>query len=384
MQKSKRSRFLDVESLLEDSLFGLRRAFYEDTRPFKVDLGIGTYRNREGNFHLLQCVKLAIKSLFDKRKDCEYLPILGDNFFIKKVESLLFGEGIDCGVSFQSLGGTGALFVLAEILKKFGIKKIYLSYPTWSNHEPLLRQRDFAVESYPYFDVKGILKAFSLMDRGSGVVLQPSCHNPTGFFLLKEVWDEIFVILEEREIFPLFDCAYAGLGTSFDEDVWPIRQCVKKDIECMVAFSFSKNMGLHGERVGIGSVVTFQKKLFSHVEHMIRTCYSTPPRFGMEIVLEILNREELFFLWQEELAEMRIHLQQSRSLLEKALYERQCRCDLSSQEGVFAFLGLDELSVQWLKEKRAVYVAPLGRLNVSGISEKNREYVADSLAEVMR
>ena len=55
-------------------------------------------------------------------------------------------------------------------------------------------------------------------------------------------------MLQERNIFPFFDCAYQGFVSGDpDTDAWAVREFVKEGIELFCAQSFSKNFGLYSE-----------------------------------------------------------------------------------------------------------------------------------------
>lgn len=51
--------------------------------------------------------------------------------------------------------------------------------------------------------------------------------------------------------------AYQGFATGdLNKDCWPVRHFTEEGLQIFVAQSFSKNIGLYGERVGALHVVT--------------------------------------------------------------------------------------------------------------------------------
>ena len=49
-----------------DPMFDLKKLADSDSIPEKIDVGVGVYRNKQGGYHELQCVK-AVSSMYPKR-----------------------------------------------------------------------------------------------------------------------------------------------------------------------------------------------------------------------------------------------------------------------------------------------------------------------------
>jgi aspartate aminotransferase len=75
----------------------------------------------------------------------------------------------------------------------------------------------------------------------------------------------------------------------------------KEKIPMMLSQSYSKNMGLYGERIGALSVVCSSKEEKAAVESqlkiLIRPMYSNPPIHGARIVAGILGDPKLNEEW---------------------------------------------------------------------------------------
>ena len=84
------SLFSAVELAPRDPILGLNEAFNADTRPTKVNLGVGVYTNEEGKIPLLRAVREAEKP---RRATLPrgYLPIDGIAAYDAAVQTLLFG-----------------------------------------------------------------------------------------------------------------------------------------------------------------------------------------------------------------------------------------------------------------------------------------------------
>lgn len=104
----------------------------------------------------------------------------------------------------------GARF-LAETLKP---SAVWLSNPTWSNHNTIWELAGVPVKKYSYWnpDIKGIdfaglLSTLETAAKGDVVLLHACAHNPTGVDLTKDQWKKVADICEERKLFPFFDSA---------------------------------------------------------------------------------------------------------------------------------------------------------------------------------
>ena len=107
------SLFSAVEMAPRDPILGLNEAFNADTRPGKINLGVGVYYNEEGRIPLLRAVQAAEKARIEAHAPRGYLPIEGIAAYDQGVQKLLFGnesELLAAGrvVTTQAVGGTGA------------------------------------------------------------------------------------------------------------------------------------------------------------------------------------------------------------------------------------------------------------------------------------
>ena len=101
-----------------DPLLGLIGAYRDDSRPTKIDVGVGVYRDERGATPVLRAVKAAERLLIDSQATKAYLGPEGDAGFFERLIPIIFGaamfSGRLCGV--QTPGGTGALRLAAELI----------------------------------------------------------------------------------------------------------------------------------------------------------------------------------------------------------------------------------------------------------------------------
>jgi aspartate/tyrosine/aromatic aminotransferase len=125
----------------------------------------------------------------------------------------------------------------------------------------------------------------------------------------------------------------------------------------------------------------------SHLARIARRIYSMPPDHGAAVAARVLGDPALRQSWIDETAAMAARIGELRRLLASRLSARRPELDfgwLTAQKGMFSLLGLGADAVTRLREQRHVYTPPDSRVNVAGISAANVDFVADSIAPLMR
>eukprot|EP00892_Ulva_mutabilis_P012093 jgi/Ulvmu1/9256/UM050_0005.1 len=400
----KASKLSGVDMAPPDPILGVSDAFKADDSPDKLNLGVGAYRTDDLQPYVLEVVKKAEKSMIEKGENKEYLPIQGLDAFRKATVELLLGnspavaEGrVAC---LQSLSGTGSLRVGAAFIKAWlPGKTVYLSNPTWGNHRNIFGDAGLEWKYYRYFDPASIGLDFAGMKEdleaapeGSVVVLHGCAHNPTGIDPTKEQWQEISDLCMKKQHIPFFDVAYQGFATgSLEEDAWAPRFFVEQGHEVMVSQSYSKNLGLYGERVGAINVVCNDKetadKSLSQLKRIARAMYSNPPVHGARIVAEVVNEESMFDQWKAEMEMMSGRIMGVRKQLHDELSELYPERDwgfILSQIGMFSFTGMTPEQVGNMTNKWHVYMTKDGRISLAGLSSGKTKYLAEAINDSIR
>ncbi|GAB3483531.1 aspartate/tyrosine/aromatic aminotransferase [Azotobacter salinestris] len=386
-----------------DPILGLTEAFNADTRPTKVNLGVGVYYNEEGRIPLLRAVEEAEKARIAAHAPRGYLPIEGIGAYDQAVQKLLFGNDAALladgrVVTAQALGGTGALKVGADFLKRLRPDAVVaISDPSWENHRALFESAGFRVQSYRYYDAAshglnraGMLEDIKALPAGSIVLLHACCHNPTGVDLSADDWKQVLEAIRERGHVPFLDIAYQGFGDGIEEDAAAVRLFSESDLQFFVSSSFSKSFSLYGERVGALSIVTASKdeaaRVLSQIKRVIRTNYSNPPTHGASVVSGVLNSPELRALWESELAEMRGRIQSMRQAMVEQLAAQGARRDfafVAQQRGMFSYSGLSAEQVERLRNEFGIYAVATGRICVAALNQRNIASVTQAIAQVL-
>ncbi|MFO0433123.1 MAG: amino acid aminotransferase [bacterium] len=398
------SPFSTVELAPRDPILGLTETFLADPRGNKVNLGVGVYYNDEGKVPLLRAVKEAERLRVEAALPRGYLPIEGIAAYDAAVQALLFGADsalVKSGrlVTAQALGGTGALRIGADFLRRLGSgDKVLISDPSWENHRALFENAGFKVETYPYYDAatRGVrfdamLAALRAAAPGTTVVLHACCHNPTGVDLTEAQWRDVVAVVRERGLISFLDIAYQGFGDGIDADGFAVRLFGEAGLPLLVASSFSKSFSLYGERVGALTVVTADRdeaaRVLSQLKRRIRTNYSTPPTHGASLVAAVLTTPALRATWEQELGEMRDRIKTMRTRLAEGLKARGVAADFGfilRQRGMFSYSGLTAEQVARLQKDFGVYAVSSGRICVAALNSRNIEYACDGIAAVLK
>lgn len=396
--------FQKVDAYAGDPILSLMERFKEDPRSDKVNLSIGLYYNEDGIIPQLQAVADAEARLNAQPHGASlYLPMEGLNSYRHAIAPLLFGADHPVlkqnrVASIQTLGGSGALKVGADFLKRyFPQSRVWVSDPTWENHIAIFEGAGFEVSTYPWFDdetngvrFEAFLAKLQTLPERDIVLLHPCCHNPTGADLSNAQWDEVVKVLKARNLIPFLDIAYQGFGAGMEDDAYAIRAIASAGLPMLVSNSFSKIFSLYGERVGGLSIVCDDAetagRVLGQLKATVRRNYSSPPNFGAQVVAAVLNDPALKASWLAEVEAMRTRILAMRQTLVDALKEAVPGKNfdyLLKQRGMFSYTGLSAAQVDRLREDFGVYLIASGRMCVAGLNSRNVQRVAQAFAAVM-
>jgi aspartate/tyrosine/aromatic aminotransferase len=392
-----------LDRLPPDPILGLMAAFRADNDPQKVDLGVGVYRDDQGDTPILKAVRQAEQAVLARQSTKSYVAAAGNPGFNQAMEKLVFGADHPALTggrvrTIQAPGGCGALRLGAELIRAASPDSVvHVSTPTWANHIPLLSGCGLKLERYPYFDpatggvnFSAMVGALERLPARSVVLLHASCHNPTGADLTDAQWRELLGLVKSRNLLPFIDMAYQGLGAGVAEDAYGIRLFCSELPEVTVAVSCSKNFGLYRERTGALHVVTEMKTaadaVLTQLVRIARSIYSMPPDHGAAIVHEILDNSGLRELWTEEVGGMRKRIQGLRHEAVRQLKQACPQRDfgfIATQRGMFSYLGVTVEQVRELQSRHHVYMTDDSRINIAGLRRENLEYFAQAVAKVL-
>ena len=325
--------FENLNLLADDPILGLMAVYANDNNPNKVDLGVGVYKNEQGQVSIIKAVQQAEREYLDEQTTKTYQGIAGDPEFNQAVEKLIYGNDhpvlkSDRVRTLQTPGSCGGLFLAANLIAHSRPQAtLWVSNPTWGNHFTIFEGAGVDVKEYPYYDNGTEGLQFTAMvdhleqqaNEGDVVLLHGCCHNPTGADLSQQQWQQLSTLLLKKKLIPLIDQAYQGYSQSFEADAYGIAYLAEQQPEMLVSYSCSKNFSLYRERTGALSIIAANSKqadiALSQLKQLARASYSMPPSWGANLVKRVLQSESLTLQWREELDEMRVRISTMRTLL---------------------------------------------------------------------
>ncbi|MEQ1639290.1 MAG: aromatic amino acid transaminase [Novosphingobium sp.] len=386
----------NLEQQPADALLALIKLYGDDTRPDKIDLGVGVYRTGQGGTPVFGAIKAAEQRLVDIQDSKAYLGPEGDMGFVHALMPYIFGaddpamggriEGM------QAPGGTGAVRLAVALAKKAGVPRVWMGVPSWPNHAQIYADLGMELKTFAHAsksgttDMGALRGAIAEAAEGDAILLHGCCHNPTGIDYSNAEWDEIAGLIADAKLLPILDLAYQGLGHGMEEDAYGVRRVLAAVPEALIAYSCDKNFGMYRDRVGAIYVMAQDAAVLTRVlsngHALARAAWSMPPDHGGAAVRLVLEDEGLTALWLDELDTMRTRMSQVRARLAAA--GQQGGVDftpLGSQNGLFSMLPLSAEQIQQLRSEHGIYMAGSGRINAAGLTMGNIDkFIADVAA----
>ena len=380
----------------EDKIIGLMAQYRADPREDKVDLGVGVYKDATGHTPIMRAVKEAEKRLWEAETTKTYTALAGDPAYGRALSGLVLADSVAperLALAAQP-GGTGAVHQALELVKMATPNAtVWVSNPTWPNHNTILKHLGMKQASYSYFDdesrgvdFSGMMASLAQAKPGDVVLLHGACHNPTGANLTLHDWQVLVELMKAKRLVPLIDLAYQGFGDGLEADAAPTRLVAKEMPEALIAVSCSKNFGLYRERTGLLIGVTAdaaqQKIVQGNLAHLNRQNFSFPPDHGARLVTMILEDPELRAMWEAELEEMRLGMLGLREQLARALQQRTGSDRfgfIAQHRGMFSRIGASPEQVETMRAEQAIYMVSDSRLNIAGLNAETVDILADAI-----
>jgi len=382
----------------EDKIIKLIGMYAADPRDQKLDLGVGVYKDASGNTPVMRAVKKAEARLLESQDTKKYVGLLGNLDFVAAMGDLVLGDSVDSSrvTGAQTPGGTGAIRQIFELINMASPDAtVWISDPSWPNHEAILKYLGMNIGKYRYFDnatcgvdFDGMMADLDGVAEGDVVLLHGCCHNPTGANITLEQWGQVTDLVLSKNVMPMIDFAYQGFGDGLDEDAEGVRYMAARVPEMLVAASCSKNFGLYRDRVGVALALckgdtTLTKGAMATLN---RVNFSFPPDHGATVVAIIMADPDLKAEWMEELESMRTSMLSLRTGLAEAL-RRETNSDrfdfVADHRGMFSRLGLTSDQVDQLRETHGIYMVGDSRFNVAGLPADGLDDLAKAVAGVL-
>lgn len=392
--------FSDLPTHAPDKILQLMQMFRDDPRADKIDLGVGVYKNAQGQTPVMRAIKAAEKQLWETETTKSYVALAGAPEYNDGMIQLVLGDAVsrDQVASVATPGGTGAVRQSFELVRLVNPgATVWYSNPTWGNHVSILKYLGMSHKAYRYFDAAsgsvdfdGMIADLNSAAPGDVVLLHGCCHNPTGANLTAEQWQVVVDTLLAKGLLPMIDVAYQGFGDGLQEDAAGLRLVASSVPETLIAASCSKNFGVYRERTGILMAVSADASKVgaaqANLAYLNRQNYSFPPDHGARLVSMILSDDALRADWQAELEEVRLGMLDLRQQLADEL-RRLTNSDrfdfIARHRGMFSMLGLTEAEIVTLREEHGIYAVSDSRINIAGLNAQTVPVLAKAVAEVI-
>ncbi|WP_085307593.1 aromatic amino acid transaminase [Planktotalea arctica] len=390
--------FANLKAQPADKILALVKAYREDPRAEKIDLGVGVYKNAEGVTPVMRAVKKAEQQLWELESTKSYVGLAGDPAFSDVMIDMVLGDAVARGnvAAAATPGGTGACRQAFELIKMANPgARVFVSNPTWPNHTSILNYLEIEVVPYRYFDADtrgvdfdGMMADLKTAKAGDIVLLHGCCHNPTGANLNAMQWQIVVDILLETGAIPMIDIAYQGFGDGLEQDAAGTRLVASSVPECLIAASCSKNFGIYRERTGILMAVSADASQHALNQDTLaflnRQNFSFPPDHGARLVTMVLSDPDLRANWAAELEEVRLGMLGLREQLAGEL-QRLGGSDrfgfLAQHRGMFSRLGTTPEMVEKLRAEHGIYMVGDSRMNIAGLNAQSVPILAKAIVD---
>lgn len=280
-----------------------------------IDASIGTFLDNEKKVGSVDLIKDAIANHVDDKLG--YPGVLGDLDYLQGVMKFLFKDKLDTINSLYNpfigatLGGTGAISLAFNLFLEEG-EPVLLPDVMWTNYKLIAEKAHATTKIYNMFTKDGGFDIQSVKEtiiksreehHHVHLVINDPCHNPTGYCLTEEEYDELFSMLNEEGkkgyLTVLFDVAYISFFHVKGHKCKLIdKLCERKwNFLPIIGFSCSKLFGLYGLRVGALIVLTQSEEnrleVIRAFSAMARGTYSVPVGAAEYAVSTVLNNDSL-------------------------------------------------------------------------------------------
>ena len=380
----------------EDKIFGInnraKAMIAEEGKEKVVNATIGALLDDDGELIVLSSVNDVFKKLSPK-EFAEYAPISGTPEFKKAVkqDALRGYEPKGFVEASATPGGTGAIRNTIANYTDRGDSVLVADW-YWSPYGTIAAEQGRKVGTFTFlnderkFNAEDFrAKAESLLSKQQRlvIILNTPAHNPTGYSLTTEDWNNVKAVLEslpaDKKITLLVDAAYIDFAGDEEEyrSFLPILEEMPENVLTLISHSLSKAYTLYGMRCGALICLAKTEEIaeeFKRVcEFSSRASWSNCARAPQAILSKIYSDPELKAKVFEERQGYREMLLRRGRAFEKAAAE--CGLEMVPFDaGFFASIPCsnpDEVAARL--EKEGIFLVPLAkglRVSVASVSEE--------------
>jgi len=381
----------------EDKIFGISnraKAMIAEKGADKViNATIGSLLDDNGELVVLSSVDEVFKHLSPKDY-ADYAPIGGIAPFKEAVQKAAFGVHQPKGFTeaVATPGGTGSL---RNVISNYsdGGDKVLTSDWHWAPYNTIAGEIGRSIDTFEFFTPERKFNTESFAAKVNEllaaqeslvIIMNTPAHNPTGYSLTLEDWDNVVAVLTEaaecgKAIALVVDAAYIDFAGDEEEyrRFLPKLENLPVNVISIVAYSLSKTYTLYGTRCGAMICVAKTQEIadeFKRVcEYSSRGSWSNSAKVAQVILSRIYGDPGLLERVNEERAHYRDMLIARGRAFEEAAHEAGLET-VPFDAGFFISIPCedpDAISVEL--EKQGLFIVPLAkglRVSVASISEE--------------
>ena len=234
-----------------------------------VDATIGSLYDEEGKLVALDSVFSSLKNLDNRVLAAYAASFTGNEDFKDRVYRwVLDGNSHLHHEIIATPGGTGAVAMTIQESLEAG-QTVILPEIAWGSYNLMAQMNNLQIATYALFEedhfniesFKHTCQMVMAQQNKLVVVINDPCHNPTGYSLNKEEWNEVIAFLNEcsktHAVVLLNDIAYIdyAYGQKQAKEYFSVFDQISDNIVVVVAFSLSKSMTSYGLRCGAAIIM---------------------------------------------------------------------------------------------------------------------------------
>lgn len=380
----------------EDKIFGIsnraKAAIAEKGKDKVVNGTIGALLDDDGHLVVLESVDKVYRQL-TPNDYAEYAPIGGIKAFRDSVQKAAFGAHTPAGYieAVATPGGTGSLRNVISNYSEIG-DEVLTSDWHWAPYNTIAGEIGRKIATFELFtddrkfNVESLReKAAQLLSKQNSliIILNTPAHNPTGYSLTLEDWDNVVEMLKEeaergKAIALLIDAAYIDFAG--DEEVYrrflPKLAGLPENVLPIMAYSLSKTFAIYGARCGamicIAGTAEIAAEFKRVCEYSSRGSWSNSAKIGQVILSKIYEDPELLEKVNREREGYRNMLLRRGAAFSKAASE--CGLEIVPYDAGF-FISIpcsDPDGISRKLEKKDIFLVPLAkglRVSVASVPE---------------
>lgn len=272
-----------------------------------TDATIGSLYTEAGELAALDCVFDSLKNLDNKVLASYAAGFTGNPDFRQKViDWVLDGNSRLYKEVIATPGGTGAVAMTIQECLDPG-QTVVLPEIAWVSYNLMAQMNNLEVAKYSLFDgdrfnmdsfrevcTKTMEKQGKLV-----VVINDPCHNPTGYSMTREEWEEVIAFLngcsKKCPVVLLNDIAYIdfAFGQKEAKKYFSVFDDISDNMAVVVAFSLSKSMTSYGMRCGAAILMAKNPEIVNQLKTVFekdaRATWSNVNNGAMAMFVDVLD-----------------------------------------------------------------------------------------------